>query len=82
MTWIDLEDIDNPDDDLRKRGRAKGAAIFARGEGMWWGNDAGYFACTSGGDKNLGQVWKLIPSAECDVLELFAEPNDGKLLQN
>lgn len=82
VEWIDMQDIDNPEDDLRVRGNNQGAAIFARGEGMWWGNDAVYFACTSGGDKGQGQIWRLLPSAGGDVLELFAEPNDGTLLQN
>ena len=49
VDWIDLEGIDSPKNDLRIRGRQKGAAVFARGEGMWYGRDAIYFVCTSGG---------------------------------
>ena len=40
----------------------KGAAIFARSEGMWYGNDEIYFACTQGGKKKLGQIFKYKPS--------------------
>jgi secreted PhoX family phosphatase len=76
--WIDLKNVDAPDSDLRHRGRGDGAAIFARGEGMAAAIEAGkpvvYFACTSGGPAQRGQVWRLVPGAEGgDVLELFAE---------
>lgn len=91
VEWIDLEDIDSPDDDLRYRGFEAGAALFARGEGMWYGNDAIYFACTNGGSTRTGQVWCYIPSpAEGTELEsrqpgrlqLFIEPNDLTLLEH
>jgi len=90
-TWVDLVDTDAPDDDLRLRGFARGAARFARGEGMWYGNDAVYFACTNGGEAKAGQVFKYVPSpaegraAEADQpgrLTLFVEPNDPGLIEN
>ncbi len=90
VVWIDLDEVESPHDDLRHRAVEKGAAIFARGEGMWYGNDAVYFACTTGGAAELGQVWKYIPSpSEGTVeenqspgrLELFIEPNDGNLVK-
>ena len=78
VKWIDMDDVESPKDDLRKRGFTAGAARFARGEGMWYGNDAIYFACTNGGKKNHGQVWKL----KDEKLELFAEPNDKDVVDN
>jgi secreted PhoX family phosphatase len=70
--WIDLEDIEAPKDDLRLRGFAAGAAKFARGEGMWWGEPIEqegnsqpgrvYFAATTGGRAKKGQIWRYIPS--------------------
>ena len=64
--WIDLEDIDAPEGDLRLRGHAAGAAVFCRGEGMTYGvsNGAGevYFNCTQGGVARAGQVWRYTPS--------------------
>src|SRR5690606_13380068 len=62
VQWIDLDDIDSPADDLRLRGHHRGAALFARGEGMWTGNDGIYFACTNGGKAKKGQIWKYTPS--------------------
>ena len=89
--WIDLENIDNPHNDLRLRGFAEGAARFARGEGMWFGNDAVYFACTNGGPRKLGQIWKYTPSPNeaqpgelknPGQLELFVESMDSTIIEN
>ena len=91
VRWIDLDDIQSPDDDLRFRGFEDGAARFARGEGMWYGEGTVYFACTNGGHIRKGQVWRYTPSPqegtshegdEPGTLELFVEPNDGGLIDN
>ena len=91
VTWVDLENVDSPENDLRYRGYEKGAARFARGEGMWYGNGTVYFACTNGGNKGLGQIWKYTPSPveatdgevnEPGTLELFVEPNSSNLVEN
>ena len=91
VKWIDLDEIDSPQDDMRHRGFAHGAARFARGEGMWYGNDAIYFACTNGGRKGKGQIWRYFPSPhegtpeeqnDPGKLELFVEPNDRNLVEN
>jgi uncharacterized protein len=91
VEWIDLDDVESPSDDLRKRGASKGAAAFARGEGMWYGRGAIYFACTSGGRNKKGQIWRYVPSPDegraeesrnPGRLELFVEPNSATLLEN
>ena len=91
VAWIDLEEIQSPNDDLRLRGFEAGAARFARGEGMWFGREAIYFACTNGGKTGSGQIFRYLPSpaegtsAEADHpgrLELFIEPNDTTLLES
>jgi secreted PhoX family phosphatase len=90
VAWIDLEDVDANTDDLRMRGFHQGAAVFGRGEGMWFDNNECYFACTAGGKKRLGQVFRYIPSPyegtprekeQPGTLELFLEPNDGEVLR-
>ncbi len=83
VQWVPLDDVQSPRDDLRYRGFTKGAARFARGEGMWWGNDSVYFAATTGGLTYSGQLWRLIPSKDGfrDILELFIEPNDPSVLE-
>jgi len=95
VAWIDLDDVRAPDDDLRYRGFDAGAARFARGEGIFYGERNGrpevYIACTNGGEARKGQIWRYRPSPsegnplEADhpaTLELFIEPNDGTIIEN
>jgi secreted PhoX family phosphatase len=78
VRWVDLEDVESPKDNLRRQGAEKGAARFARGEGMWATPEAIYFACTSGGPSACGQIFRYFPQTE--TLELFAEsPGDAFL---
>ena len=81
--WVDLDDVEALKDDLRLRGAAKGAALFARGEGIHMGPDSSgrseaYFCCTSGGAAGYGQVFRLIPGPDGDRLELFYESTDRR----
>ena len=86
-----MEDIESPEDDLRQSGFYAGCcARFARGEGIWTGKDGIYFACTDGGVKRKGQIWRYVPSPaegspgetkQPGTLELFIEPNDGALVE-
>lgn len=91
VEWVDMEDVEAPRDDLRFRGFTQGAARFARGEGMWYGNDTVYFACTNGGPARLGQIWAYTPSpaegtaGESEwpgTLALFVESDDASVLEN
>ncbi|MBX2814811.1 MAG: DUF839 domain-containing protein [Saprospiraceae bacterium] len=89
--WIDLDDVEAPEDDLRIRGNQDGAARFARGEGIWFGEGELYFACTNGGHLGHGQVFKYTPSpaegtaeegSNPGQLSLFIEPNNTALLKS
>ena len=89
--WIDLENVTSPEDDLRYQAFEKGAARFARGEGIWFGKNELYFACTNGGKSSYGQVFRYKPgSAEGQAdekngpgtLELFIESQDKEILKN
>lgn len=91
VEWIDMRDVESPQDDLRLRGFAAGAARFARGEGIWTGRDAIYFACTNGGPNKTGQIWRYVPSAhegrmaetaQPGRLELWVEPNNSDIVEN
>ena len=77
VRWIDLDNVESPDDDLRQRGAAAGATLFARGEGVWMGEGELYFTCTSGGAAKLGQIFRLRPQQVApDRLQLFFESTD------
>ena len=73
--WINLDDVEAPEDDLRIRGAAMGGLLIARGEGIHWGEDELYLCSTNGGAANYGQVFRLQPgrNGAADQLELFFE---------
>ena len=75
IRWVDLDNVEAPEDDLRIRGAAAGATLIARGEGIHMGVDDLYFCSTSGGAKRLGQIFRLIPGRANgpDIVELFFE---------
>ena len=89
--WIDLDDINPDENDLRLRGAASGAATFARGEGLCVAGDEFAFTCTIGGPARLGQVFSYRPSPfegtphELEIpgkLTLLAEATTESLLRN
>lgn len=91
VEWLDIDNIEAPEDDLRYRGYDKGAARFARGEGIWFGDNEFYFACTNGGRLSHGQIFRYVPSqfegtsreGEAPAtLEIFIEPNDSALVES
>jgi secreted PhoX family phosphatase len=91
VAWLELEDVDGRKNDLRLRGRALGGAVFANGEGIVSGNGAVFFACTYGGRRKSGQIWRYVPSPregspaearEPGRLELFLQPDDPRILFN
>jgi secreted PhoX family phosphatase len=93
VAWIDVENVTAPDDDLRMQTQSRGAARFARTEGIWWGRQSVYIACTTGGRNRSGQIWRYVPSrfeGQMDAdearypgrIELFLEPNDTDILEN
>lgn len=92
VEWVDIENVESPKDDLRKQGyHDKGAARFARGEGMWYADGVIFFACTNGGERKKGQIWRYTPSSlegtsreenDPGILELFIESKSSDLLEN
>ncbi|NEQ52515.1 MAG: DUF839 domain-containing protein [Leptolyngbya sp. SIO3F4] len=84
VEWVSLNDNGvnvNPDEDtLRLDAQELGGAIFARGEGAWYGNGKIYWVCTSGGDAGQGQVWCYDDVTE--TVTLFVESTDEVVLDN
>lgn len=85
--WVDLDD---PDPDaaerdsitlFRDQGLPKGAAIFARLEGAFHGDDGIYIVSTNGGDAQAGQVFHYRPtSADGGELTLIFESPSREVL--
>lgn len=92
VEWVDLNDIEAPENDLRVRSfKEKGAARFSTAGGIWYANDELFFACSSGGVNFQGQIFRYIPSKyegeprEKEFpakLELFLEPDNTDVFKN
>jgi secreted PhoX family phosphatase len=91
VCWIDLDDVDGEENNLRIRGAAQGAATFARGEGLCVAGDRFAFTCTIGGPARLGQVFTYAPSPfegapgerqQPGRLTLIAESDASSMLRN
>ncbi len=89
--WIDLDEVDSDENDLRLRGAKQGAATFARGEGLCSDGEHFAFTCTIGGKARLGQVFAYRPSPfegqaneqdEPGELTLVAEATHDSILRN
>jgi secreted PhoX family phosphatase len=89
--WVDLENVDPIENDLRIRGAAAGAATFARGEGLCTAGETLVFTCTIGGPDRLGQIFTYRPSRwegqamETDDpghLSLLAEASTDSILRH
>ena len=89
VVWIDMDGVDSPNGDLRQRGHAQGAALVARGEGVFWGKDELYLTATSGGPLQRGQILRYQPSAlegdtgaaaDAGRVQLFVESADERTL--
>jgi secreted PhoX family phosphatase len=89
--WVDLDNVDPLENDLRLRGAAAGAATFARGEGLCTAGESLVFTCTIGGPDRLGQIFVYEPSPlegqametdEPGRLSLLAEASTKSILRN
>ena len=89
VRWVDLDEVESPADDLRARGHAKGGVLFARGEGIHFGDGELFFCCTSGGAAKLSQIFRYRPSrlegqalesGAAGTLELFVESTHPSMM--
>jgi secreted PhoX family phosphatase len=87
VTWVDIPDSDPAGtsvevDAVFRQGWDQGAARFARIEGCWHERGAIYFSCTSGGDAELGQIWRHRPGLDGGDLTLVFESLHRDILKN
>lgn len=62
--WVTIDEPDPEDDTVRLQAKAKGAAVFVRGEGMVAHADGIYFVCSAGGIEGEGQIFRYRPRAD------------------
>jgi len=79
-SWVDLEEPDVAENDLRFRGREKGATIFARGEGLCYSDGEFFMTATIGGELRLGQVFNYRPSPDEGTPQESSNPGQLQLL--
>jgi secreted PhoX family phosphatase len=73
----DAEAITTP---TRVQAQERGAAIFVRGEGIWYDRGAVVFTATAGGPTKRGQVFRLDLDQDVNQLTLVAQQEgDGEL---
>ena len=71
VSWVGIENPDPATDTVRAEAQNKGAALFYRGEGLWYGNGLIYFISTgdsSAASVHWGQVWAYDPKASTITL--------------
>ena len=73
VSWVDIDEPDPAGDTVRYEAQGKGAAIFGRLEGAWYGNGRIYVLTTDGGPARQGQVFELDPATD-SFRVLFASP--------
>lgn len=83
VEWVDIDDPDpavGGSKTVYNEGITKGAAIFRRLEGIWYGGNAIFFTSTDGGNAGHGQVWKFQPHRHGGDLSLVFESPDSDVL--
>jgi len=89
--WIDLQDVDSNENDLRLRGYDLGAARFARGEDLCYADGSIFMTSTIGGSDRLGQIfeYRISPfegtekeSTRRGQIRLLVESTRDGILQN
>ncbi|WP_257953608.1 PhoX family protein [Nocardioides sp. B-3] len=59
--WVDIDEPDPANDTVRREAQGKGAAIFSRLEGAWYGNGRIYVITTDGGPARRGPGLRARP---------------------
>ncbi|MBW4555934.1 MAG: PhoX family protein [Trichormus sp. ATA11-4-KO1] len=92
VEWVKIDNPDPEQDTVRVEAQSKGAAIFLRGEGAWYGNNLVYFVATQAGPPGInksngrghGQVWAYDPARQeltlvveaCETGEFLDDPDN------
>lgn len=76
VEWVTVADPLGEKQAPQEQAHEKGAAYFKRGEGIWYGDGAVYFTCTTGGPLERGQVFRFDPDGDAGTLTLVAQVDE------
>jgi len=80
IDWVDVPEPDPAEDDVRLQARARGAASFARTEGIWLSGPELFMCATAGGPIGRGQILRLQHAGEQPALSVVAHSEDAAML--
>jgi secreted PhoX family phosphatase len=80
IDWVDVPNPDPREDDVRLQARARGAASFARTEGLWLSGPELFMCATEGGPIGRGQILRLRHAGTEPELSVVAHSEDAATL--
>jgi secreted PhoX family phosphatase len=80
IDWVDVDEPDPAEDNVRLQARARGAARFARTEGLWLSGSELYMCATLGGPIGRGQILRVEHTAATPTLSVVAQSSDPNVL--
>lgn len=80
IDWVDIDEPNPEGDTVRAEAAGKGAALFRRGEGIWFHDGQVWFSSTNGGPANSGQIFRLTDGRGGGSLELVTQSDDANIL--
>lgn len=81
IDWVDIDEPDPSGDTVRDEAQDKGAAIFVRGEGIFFSDGAVYVCSTTGGPVGGGQIFRIYDTPGDASMELLVQSEDTDVLQ-
>jgi secreted PhoX family phosphatase len=80
IDWVDVPNPDPSEDDVRLQARARGAASFARTEGLWLSGPELFICATAGGPIGRGQILRVHHAGSEPELSVVAHSEDAATL--
>jgi uncharacterized protein len=80
VEWVPISDTDPRHDTVRHEAQGRGAAVIARGEGIWYVDGRIYVCATAGGPRRSGQIFVLEPDQAGDSVTLLAQSEHNDVL--
>jgi secreted PhoX family phosphatase len=80
IAWVNIDDPEPEGDTLRVEAAGKGAALFARGEGITFANDEIFMIATAGGPKAKGQIFRVLDHPKTPTIEALLVVTDPSLV--